>query len=109
MDTSFLKKMRYFNEIDAVSLLESSGAILASWGPSNARLLFCGKEPRALAFDVNGYKFQGTVVLSVNGADYYEVRFYHGDTLVEMIGDIFVDDLVSIIDEYVEKQPEYVR
>jgi hypothetical protein len=108
MDTKFLKNMRYFNAEHAKALLISSGPILSSWGPSNAEILYHINEPKALAFDVNGYKFQGRVVLSVNGLDYYEARFYDGDTLVETISDIFADDLVSIVDEYVEKQPDYV-
>ena len=114
MNLDFLETSRPFNVQQGVDLLNSGGYVTLSWGIENARVLSKnvkdGKmsyKVQALAFEVNGLKFQGTVVLSVNFMDYYEARFYKGDELVHHMKDIFVADVISQIDEYVEKQESY--
>jgi hypothetical protein len=108
IDRKFLKDSRYFNMNDGVNLLKSGGNITLSWGISLITEIKEGGEPRAMAFNVNGMKFQGTVVLSVNFMDYYEARFYQEGKLVKEMNDIFVTDVISMVDEYVEKQEDYV-
>lgn len=109
-DQSFLKNMRSFNIDDGINLLNSDGFITMSWGVEKVKkLLTADGTCRGMSFEVNGMKFKGTVVMSVNGLDYYEVRFFKGDELVHMLDDVFVGDFITLVDEFVEKQEEYVR
>jgi len=107
MNLSFLKNMRFFNIEDGLRLLRRGGSIPMSWGISEIVALTHGKEHRGMSFRVNGFMFQGIVVVSVNGADYYEARFFKDDELVHTIGDIYVDDFIEIIDDYVEYDPAF--
>jgi len=109
MNNSFLKDMRFYNVEDGLDLLRSGGAITMSWGVSLITPLEYKGEVRGLAFNVNGNHFQGTVILSANFMDYYEVRFMKDGEIVEdmtMI-DIFVMDAINLIDEKVEKLESY--
>jgi len=109
MNLDFLNAIRIFNEQSALDLLKSGGMIVFSWAPQNFKLLKVGNRPAAFQFDVSGYKFEGTIILSVNGADYYDARFFKDDEQVHEITDMYVGDVINSIDEFVEKQPEYVR
>jgi hypothetical protein len=111
MDLSFLKTSRFFNSQDGLNLLRSGGMITMSWGVENFREIEDGGEVKALAFDVNGMHFQGTVILSVNFMDYYEVRFMQeGEILEDMtLTDVFITDVIESIDKIVEYVPEYSR
>lgn len=111
MNFSFLKKVaRPFNINSGVELLKSGGYITMSWGIENLTAVENKGTCYGLSFDVNGMKFQGTVLIYVNFLDYYEVRFYDNNgNEVHKIVDIFVGDFISLVDEFVEKQPEYVR
>jgi hypothetical protein len=102
-----LKTMRDFNIEDALNNLTRNRSIWWSWGVEKITKLKHGKSVRGMSFQVNGMKFQGVVVVTVNGLDYYEVRFLKEDGSFELFGDIFCDNLVQVIDEYVEKQPNY--
>jgi len=102
-----LKTMRDFNIEDALNQLTRNRSIWWSWGVQNVTKLKHGRSVRGMSFRVNGMKFQGVVVVTVNGLDYYEVRFLKEDGSFELISDIYADNLVQVIDEYVEKQPNY--
>ena len=108
IDHTFLKTSRYFHMESGLDLLRSGGQVTLSWGIELITELTVGKEPRGMAFNVNGMKFQGTVVLSVNGADLYEARFYTEGKLVHTITDLYLTNVITELDEYIEKQPEYV-
>ena len=109
MDLSFLKQARSFNPQDGLDLLRSGGVITMSWGAHNIVSIKEGKEVRGLAFDVNGMHFQGTIVLSVNFMDLYEVRFFKDGELVDTMTDIYVEDMINLIDEKVEKIDSYCK
>lgn len=109
MDLGFLKEMRPFNIESGLDLLRRGGFVTMSWGIERiVEVRDKRGQVKGMMFRVNGYKFTGDVMLTVNGADLYEVRFYAPDgDLVETFEDVFVGDLIPQVDEYVEKQPEY--
>jgi hypothetical protein len=111
MDLSYLKDMRPFNINDGINLLKSGGMITMSWGVDNIDALYLGDEDdcRGLAFEVNGHHFKGTVVLTVNFMDYYEVRFLKDGVVQEdmTMEDVFVGDIIEQMDRVIEYIPEY--
>ena len=80
-----------------------------SWGAHNFQFAVTenGNKP-TLRFKVNGMKFKGYVHVIYNLMDYYEVEFVstHGN-LKKRVDECYCDNLQEIIDEYVEKIPEY--
>jgi hypothetical protein len=111
MDLKFLNDMRPFNMDDGVNLLKSGGMVTMSWGIHNLDALYVGDKDdcRGLIFEVQGHHFQGSVALTVNGLDYYEVRFFKDGELQEdmTMTDLFVGDMIEQIDRVVEYVPEY--
>ncbi len=74
---------------------------LGAWGAK--ALSDCGD---GLSFKVNCPKFKhGTIKISLNGSDLYDVRFLKVRSckfiVDETIKDVFVEDLVNVIDERV--------
>jgi len=107
-EASRLKEKRDYNTQDGLDVLYYGGAVMMSWGIENITALKASNRCRGMSFRVNGAKFSGTVVLSVNGADLYDVDFYtDGGEVAKQITDVYVMDLIDTIDEFVEKQPEY--
>ena len=107
-EASRLKEKRDYNVWDGVNVLKSGGSIVMSWGIEKVAPVKASKRDRGLSFHVNGAKFVGTVVISVNGADLYDVDFYtDSGEVAKQITDVYVMDLIDTIDEFVEKQPQY--
>ena len=73
--------------------------IVWSWGAHE----FTRVNERFLSFKVMGKKFNGTVYLAVNGADLFEIYFCNSDNMIidERLN-IYIDDLISVIDSRVE-------
>jgi hypothetical protein len=75
-----------------------------AWG---AREFITLSNPPGLQFRVNGAKFQGKVIITLNGKDLYDIQFGLSVKATFIIKhkehDIYAEDLVRIIDEYVEK------
>jgi hypothetical protein len=75
------------------------------WGVSN--LVGCGKE-RFLRFNVSGMKFKGFVKITLNFMDTYDIQFIKKSGEVEKeVSGVYFDEMVEVIDEYVEKVKEY--
>ena len=84
-----------------LSILRTQPMIVFSWGFHNARALF---DDRGLSFHVNGFKYSGRVeVVYDEGKDLFEVNLSNG-TKVE---DVYLDNLVSVIDGLVEMTADY--
>ena len=84
-----------------LSILRTRPMIVFSWGFRNAYAL---PENKGLSFLVNGFKFSGCVEVVYNeGKDLFEVNLSNG-TKVE---DVYLDNLVSVIDGLVEKTADY--
>lgn len=74
-----------------------------AWGAKNAMGLDDG-----IQFDVKGLEFKGKVIIKLNGSDLYDITFgrmnrktFEFDVEHET-KDIFCEDLVEILDHYIE-------
>lgn len=65
-------------------------------------------DDTSLEFHVQGFIHTGNVRITyIEGADVFQVTIYGEDgELKETINDVYLDNLVSVIDEKVEKQPQ---
>ena len=76
--------------------------VVFSWGFHNPQPLPNGK---GLKFQVEGFKYKGTVeVVYIDGKDLFEVVLTDNGEKVE---DVYLDCLVSVIDNLVEKTYNY--
>ncbi|MBQ5704517.1 MAG: hypothetical protein IIV49_05405, partial [Alistipes sp.] len=72
-----------------------------SWGFNSPKRL---PDDKGLRFNVEGFKYRGVVEVIYNiGSDLFEVHLSDG-TKVE---DVYLDNLVEVIDSLVEKTPNY--
>ena len=84
-----------------LEILKSQLMVLFSWGPHNFKRL---PEDQGLSFHVEGFKYQGRVQVIYNeGADLFDVRLDNG----EIVEDVYLDQLVGVIDNLVEKTLNY--
>ncbi|WP_319482898.1 hypothetical protein [uncultured Draconibacterium sp.] len=85
-------------------VLISKPTILMSWGFHNPM----GGD-NALMFKVNGFIHQGDVIVSYNeGMDLFDVQLLTPKgKLVKTIENIYVDQLIDVIDEAVEHTTDY--
>jgi hypothetical protein len=91
-----------------LTIFERQPGIVASWGldPKTLRPIKAGIE-----FHVQGFKHTGTVRVILNeGEDLFEVSLIaeSGET-VEAHESIFLDELISTIDDAVEKVDDYEK
>lgn len=65
-------------------------------------------DDTSLEFHVQGFIHTGNVRITyIEGADVFQVTLYGEDgELKDTINDVYLDNLVSVIDEKVEKQPQ---
>ena len=89
-----------------LTILSSRLDIVSSWGfdPKTLKPIKTGIE-----FHVSGFKHQGAVQVTLNeGEDYFEVSLISnsGET-VKKIESIFLGELISTIDDAVEKCENY--
>lgn len=65
-------------------------------------------DDTSLEFHVQGFVHTGNVRITyIEGADVFQVTLYDEDgELKETINDVYLDNLVSVIDEKVEKHPQ---
>ena len=65
-------------------------------------------DETSLEFHVQGFVHTGNVRITfIEGADVFQVTLYGEDgELKETINDVYLDNLVSVIDEKVEKQSQ---
>lgn len=91
-----------------LAILKSRLDIVASWGfdPETLRPIKYGIE-----FHVQGFKHNGLVRVTLNeGADLFEVCLIsESGEVVERHESIFLDNLVSVIDNAVEKTEDYEK
>lgn len=75
--------------------------IVMSWGVSKLSFAFHHENP-ALVMWVNGFQFQGAVIVALNVMDTYDIYFMKDGKEVHKIEDIYFDQLTDVIDRYVE-------
>ena len=84
-----------------LEILKSQLMVLFSWGPHNFKRL---PNDEGLSFSVDGFKYQGCVKVIYNdGADLFEI--YLDDGRIEE--DVYLDQLVDVIDNAVERTCDY--
>jgi len=80
------------------------GYKVMSWGAHN----FTAYQNNSLLFKVNGRHFKGVVKITLNSMDLYDIEFYKKvGVITKTIEGIYFDDMVDVIDRYVEYIPEY--
>ena len=87
-----------------LSILRSQLMVVLSWGFNSPRAIENG-----LQFHVQGFLFKGVVkVIYDEGADTFIVRLekYDGSLWMEQ-NDVYLDNLVYVIDGMVERTPDY--
>ena len=88
-----------------MSVLRTNVMVMFSWGFRNPIAIKNG-----LRFYVNGFKHQGWVeVVYDEGWDLFTVRLIKGGKLVKEIEQVYVDMLVSTIDNAVERTADYAN
>lgn len=97
---------REFNPQETVNLLNKYGFKFWSWGPKG----FLNLNNKVLVFKVNGHHHKGYVCITLGWDDTYTVRLMstHGNVTFEMTG-VYFDMLFDVLDERIERIPEYVR
>ena len=84
-----------------LQILKSQLMVLCSWGPHNFKRL---PEDQGLSFLVEGFKYTGKVKVIYNeGSDLFEGHLSDGIK----VEDVYLDNLVEVIDGLVEKTPNY--
>lgn len=78
-----------------------------SWGFHNPVAL---PNNTGLRFNVQGFKFRGIVEVVYNeGWDLFDVRFIKGGKVIDTVEQVYLDGLVDVIDDYVERVPDYEK
>ena len=88
-----------------MGILKTNLMVVWSWGFNSPMAI-----PNGLRFKVQGFKFRGVVeVVYDEGKDLFEVSFAKRGKVVEAITDVYFDLLVDVIDNKVEKTPDYKK
>lgn len=88
-----------------MSILRTQITVAWSWGLHNPVAVNNG-----LRFVVQGFKFQGTVeVVYDEGYDLFNVNFIKAGKVVETVEGVYVDGLIDVIDDYVERTDNYEK
>ncbi len=86
-----------------MQILKTQLMVVWSWGFNSPVAIENG-----LRFKVQGFKFKGIVEVCYNeGHDLFDVSFIKGGKMVKKVEDVFFDMLVDVIDNFVEKTPNY--
>ena len=86
-----------------MKILKSQLMIMWSWGFNSPKVISNG-----LSFKVQGFKFKGTVEVVYNeGTDLFDISFIKRNKVVEIIEGIYIDQLITVIDNHVEKVDNY--
>lgn len=85
-----------------LTILRSQLMVIFFWGFNSPKRL---PEDKGLSFQVEGFKYQGKVIVMYNaGTDLFEVILAKTGEKVE---DVYLDNLISVIDNLVEKTSNY--
>ena len=84
-----------------LQILRTQLMVVLSWGFHKPQRL---PDDKGLSFMVDGYKYQGKVKIIYNeGADLFEVHLDNG----EIVEDVYLDQLVGMINGLVERCDNY--
>ena len=86
-----------------MNILKAKLMVVWSWGFNSPMAI-----PNGLRFKVLGFKFRGVVEVVYNESkDLFEVSFIKRGKVVDIITDVYLDMLVDVIDNKVEKTADY--
>jgi hypothetical protein len=86
-----------------MSILKTQLMVVWSWGFHKPMSLENG-----LIFMVTGFKFKGVVSIVYNEAqDLFDVSFIKANKVVNVVNGVFFDMLIDVIDDFVERTPDY--
>ena len=75
-----------------------------SWGAHNWLRI----SKYVLRFTVNGHHHKGHIYVAVNGSDYFDIYLTtNRGNIVEVIKDIDVGSFIDVVDNRIERIPEY--
>ena len=104
MDEDYSKEMALY----ILGIFRTNPFVVMSWGinPASIEVVDLGVK-----FHVQGFKHKGFVQVVLNeGEDLFEVTLISEEgKIVKTIEHIFVDNLISIIDDAVEKTEDYEK
>lgn len=84
-----------------LQILRTQLVVVLSWGFNSPKRL---PDDKGIRFNVEGFKYQGSVEVVYNdGSDLFEIRLGNGTT----VEDVYLDSLVTTIDNLVEKTENY--
>lgn len=93
----------FYSMRELVSTL-SRLTIVWSWGAHN----WTQMSKYLLRFKVQAYRHKGYIFIAVNGSDLFDVWLTDlKGNIKHTFTDIFIEDLVEVIDEKIEKQSNY--
>lgn len=82
--------------------------VFGSWGGSLFTFGINEENEPYLRFKVNGAKFKGLVFVVYDFSDTYKIAFVDKKQKVtHEVSEVYADQLQEVIDNYVEKIPEY--
>jgi hypothetical protein len=85
------------------SILSTQIFVIMSWAFENPVTIKTG-----MRFTVSGFKFQGNVEIVYNdGADLFDVTFINSKNERHTLSSIYFDQLLEVIDDFVEKTENY--
>lgn len=84
------------------SIIRSKLMIMFSWGFHNPVAINNG-----LKFQVNGYRHTGAVTVELTPLDEFKVSLMKQGKVIKVIDGVYIDNLVQVIDEAVERVPNY--
>ena len=86
-----------------LSIFKTQLMVVYSWGFNQPMALENG-----IRFKVQGFKFKGIVEVVYNeGRDLFDVSFIKANKVVKSIDGVFFDMLIDVIDDFVERTPDY--
>ena len=88
-----------------LSIFKCQMVVVWSWGFHSPVAIENG-----IRFKVQGFKFRGVVEVKYNeGHDLFDVSFIKAGKVTGKANDIYLDSLVEVIDNYVEKTSDYKK
>ena len=86
-----------------MSILKTQLMVVWSWGFHKPMA-----QENGLKFMVTGFKFKGVVSIVYNeGQDLFDVSFIKANKVVNVVNGVFFDMLIDVIDDFVERTPDY--
>lgn len=100
----FEKSHRPFDDMRGLVNALQRHQTVWSWGANN----WTKMNDYCLRFTVNGHHFRGHIYLVVNGSDLFDVYLTSNrGNIKDTLTDIYLEDLVDVIDKRVEWIPTY--